>query len=86
MVRLHVVDHEVVEAAPLQLVGEVFEEHAVNGLVHGVKEHRLLVEQQVRVIGNAVGNAVNPLKAGKPPVVRADPDQVIGDFSRAMHR
>ena len=86
VVGLHVVHHEIIELPPAELMGEVFEEHAVHGLVHGVEEHRLLIEQEVGVIGNAVGHAVDALEEGQPPVVCADPDQIVQDFSCAIHK
>ena len=67
-------------------MGQVFKKHAVDGLVHRVEEHGLLVEQEIGVIGNAVGHAVDALKEGETPVVRADPDQVVQNLSCAVHR
>ena len=86
VVGLHMVYHQIVEGSAAQLVRQIFEEHAINGLVHGVEEHRLLIQQQIGVIGNAVGDAVHTLKEGEATVVRTDPDQIVCDFSCAIHR
>ena len=86
VVRLHVLHHQVVQLAAVQGMGHILQKYAVHGLVHRVEEDGLLVEKQVRVIGNAVGHAVDALEAGKPPVVGADPDQILGHFSRAVHK
>ena len=86
VVRLHVLHHQVVQLPPVQGVGHVFQKDAVHGLVHRVEEDGLLIEKQIGVIGDAVGHAVDALEAGQTPVVRADPDQVVGDFSCAVHK
>ena len=63
MVGLHVLHHEVIQLAPVQGVGDVFEKDAVHGLVDRVEEDGLLIEKQIGVIRDAVGHAVDALKA-----------------------
>ena len=85
VVGLHVRDEQIVELTSAERVFHVFKEGLIDRLVNGVEEHGLLVEQQERVIGNAVGYAVYALEAAQAAVVRADPDQVVKDFSCAVH-
>ena len=86
VVGFHVVDDQIIERPPAQRIGDVLQENAVNSLVHRVKEHGLLVQQQIGVVGHALGHAVHALKAGKPAVIGADPDQILANFSCAVHR
>jgi hypothetical protein len=78
-------DEQVVELAAAQSVGDVFKEGAGHGLVHGVEKNGLFVQQQIGVVGYAVGHAVDALKAGKTPVVGADPEKVVKDLFGAVH-
>ena len=85
VVRLHVGNDKIIELPSAQSVGEVFKKRAADGLVDGVEQNGLFVIEQICVVGNAVGNAVNALKAGKAAVIRADPGQIFGNFSGAVH-
>ena len=85
VVRLHVGNDKIIELPSAQSVGEVFKKRAADGLVNGVEQNGLFVIEQICVVGNAVGNAVNALKAGKAAVIRADPGQIFGNFSGAVH-
>ena len=85
VIRLHMGNDEIVELPAAQSVGYIFKKCAADGLVDGVEKDGLVVNEQVRVIRNAVGHAVNALKAGEAAVVCADPCQVVGDFASAVH-
>ena len=85
VVRLHVGNDKIIELPSAQSVGEVFKKRAADGLVNGVEQNGLFVIEQICVVGNAVGNAVNALKAGKAAVICADPGQIFGNFSGAVH-
>ena len=85
VIRLHVGNDKIIELPSAQSVGEVFKKRAADGLVNGVEQNGLFVIEQICVVGNAVGNAVNALKAGKTAVIRADPGQIGSNFSRAVH-
>ena len=67
-------DDEIIGPAAAERVGDVFKIGLVNGLVHRVKYGNLLVKHDVGIVGHAVGHAVNALKAGEAPVVRAHPN------------
>ena len=86
VVRLHMVDDQIIQLPAAQCVLYVFEKRLVHGFVHRVEQHGLLVLQQVGVVRNALRHPVNALEAGKAAVIRADPCQVVGDFSCKMHR
>ena len=85
VVRLHVGDEQVVQLPSVQGVGHIFEKDSTYSLIHRVEQNRFLVQQQIGVIGDAVGYAVNALEAGKPSVVGAYPDQIVQDLSCAVH-
>ena len=85
VVRLHVVNNQIVQLSAVQGILHILKECLIYCFIHGVKQHRFLILQQIGVIGYAVRNAVNTLKAGKPAVVRPYPGQVLGYFSCKMH-
>ena len=62
MVRLHVLNDEIIQGAAAQNMLNVFKEHAGNGCIYCVKQNGFLVQQQIGVIGNTVGHGVNTLK------------------------
>ena len=78
----------VLEGTPIPrmaLVRQIFEEDAVNGLVHGVEQNRHVVAEQVGVVRYAGGDGVDALKHGQAPVVAAHPYQIGGDLLGAVH-
>ena len=85
VVRLHMGDEEIIQSPSVQRVGHVFKEGGGHCLVHRVKQDGLFVQHQIGVVGHAVGHAVNALKAGKPSVIGADPDQIVQNLSCAVH-
>ena len=66
-------------------MGYIFKIGLIHGLVHRVEYSGLFVKHDIGVIRYAVRNAVDAFKAGKPPVICADPYEIIKDFSRAVH-
>ena len=85
VVRLHVMDDDVVERAAVEHVFEVFEELAGDGVIDGVEQDGLLVQHDVRVVGNAAGNGVDALKQRQTAVRRADPEQIVCNLDSAVH-
>ena len=85
VVGLHVVDDEIVQPAPVQYVGDVFEELVADALVHSVQQDGFLVQQYVGVVGNAPGDGVDVLKQRQTAVVCADPVQVGMDGLDTIH-
>ena len=85
LVGLHVMDEHIVQIPVSQNSRHIFKEGLGDSLVHRVKQNRFLVQQDIGVIGNAIGYGVHALKHGKSAVISADPGQAFGDFSRAMH-
>ncbi len=86
MVRLHMRNDEVIRRSAAERIGEIFKIRLIHSLVHRVEHGDLIIEHHVRVIRHAIRHAVHALEAGKPPVVSADPDKIIKDFSCAMHK
>ena len=85
MVRLHMLHDEVVELPPAQHMVDVLKEQAADGLIAGVEQHRFLVQQQVGVIADAVGQRIGILKQVQPPLTRADPIEIFGHFPDTIH-
>ena len=76
---------QVVETSALKLMGDIFKKCAAYGLVNSVKQNGFFVTEKIRVVGNAVGNAVDALEAGEAAVICADPDEIGGNIARAVH-
>src|SRR5699024_8282915 len=53
--------------------------------VHGVEEHGLLVQQQVGVVADPLGDGVDVLKQVEPVVVGPHPVQIVGYLAHAIH-
>ena len=85
VVGLHVVDEYIVQPPALEGVLQVLEELVLDRPVHRVEEHRLLIQQQVGVVGHPPGDRVVTFKAGALPVVAADPDQILCHVPHTMH-
>ena len=85
VVGLHVVNHEVIERAARQHVIEVLQQLAARRPVHRIKQHRLLVRQDVRVVRNPARNRVDVLKESQPVIVRTDPVKILRNLAHIIH-
>ena len=85
MIRLHVGDEQVIQFPTAQRIGDIFKENLINCLIAGVEQNCFFIEQEIRVITDAVRDTVNALKEGKAAVIGTDPDQVVLNFTCAMH-
>ena len=79
MVRLHVLDHQIVGLTALQGLLDIVQPLMGKILVHGVHDGDLLVQNGVRVVGHAVGDDVLSFKQVYLMVVYADVFDVVGD-------
>ena len=86
MVRLHVVDHQIIQGPAVQRAHHVFQKLTGNRGVDRVDQGRLVVQDQIGVIGDAAGDREEVFKQRKPTVAAADPNDGITDISRAAHR
>ena len=85
VVRLHVVDHQIVRGFAVQDVGHIFTEGGTHGAVHRVEQDSLVVHQEIAVEADAVGHAEHALEQGQTAAIRAHPGVVVVDFSDAIH-
>ena len=79
VVRLHVVDHQIVGLAAIQLSADVAQPLLAEVLVHGVHDGHLLVENDVGIIAHAVGDHILTLEQVHLMVVDADIADIIGN-------
>ena len=86
VVRLHVVDDEIVELAPGQNVVDVLEEYLADRRIDRVEQDGLVVEQQIGIVGNSVRNGVNALEHGKSAVIPADPPEILQNLADTVHK
>ena len=57
----------------------------IHGLVHGVEQDAFLVQQHIGIVADAPGHVVNALEQGQPPVIGADPVQIVLNFAVTIH-
>ena len=85
VVRLHVVDDQIVQRRSVQQVFEVLQQLAAGGPVHRVKQDALFVQQQIGVVADPLGDGVDVLKQSQTVVIGADPIEIFGNSSHTMH-
>ena len=85
VVRLHVVDHQIVQAAACQGMLNVFQELPPNGGIHRIHHSGLIVQDQIGIVGHPPRDGKQVLKQRQTPVAAADPDDMVGDLPCAMH-
>jgi len=85
VVRLHMLDNQIVQFTAVQNGFYVFKIVVADRAVYGIKENRLLIQKQVRVVGNTVADTVDAFKHGKTAIVGTDPDEIAGYVSDTMH-
>ena len=86
VVRLHVLDHEIIQAPAGQHMVDVFKKDPADRVVHRVEQNGFLVQQQIGIVGHAVGDGIDALEQGQPPVIAAHPYQIVGHISCAVHK
>ncbi|MPM91055.1 hypothetical protein SDC9_138180 [bioreactor metagenome] len=85
MVGLHVVDKDIVQRATVKRVLQVFEELGLHRAVHSIKQDGFFIQKQVRVKRHALGNGKDCLKIRMLAVTGANPKQIVGYLSNAVH-
>ena len=85
VVRLHVGDEQVIQLPSAESVGHIFEENFIHSFVNRIKQDCFFIQKEIGVVADAFGNSVNSFEAEEAAIVGADPDQVVMDFSCAMH-
>ena len=73
VIRLHVVNYQIVQLPSLQQIIHVFQKLSACGPVHGIEKDRLFIKQQIRIIRNTSGNGMDIFKQGKPVVIGTHP-------------
>ena len=86
MIRLHVVDDQIIQGAACQNSLHIGDKLAAYGPVGGVKEDGLFVERNICVIGYAVVQGMDVLKQGKTVFIRAYPVEIVGNHTEIMHK
>ena len=85
VVRLHMMNKQVIELPSAQCVGDVFKKGAGHCFVHRVKKDGFVVKQDIGVIGYAIWYAVDALKADEPAVIGSDPYKAVENLLGAIH-
>ena len=85
MIRLHVVDDEVIQGTATQHSLHIVNELAAHGPVSGIKQDGLFIQQNIGVIADAVVQGMDILKQGQAVVVGTNPVQIVSDFTVIIH-
>ena len=85
VVRLHVVDHHIVQGTARQGKLQILQEPLAHSSVHCVQQDGLLIQHQIGVVADAPGDGIDALEFGEPPVGGAQPVQVVADIAHAVH-
>ena len=85
VVRLHMVDDEIVELPPGEGVFHIFKVLAPDGLIATVEKRSLLIQDEIGIVAYAAVQRKEVLEEMKPPVLHADIDDVICYISGRMH-
>ena len=85
VVRLHVVDHHVVEVPARKHLLEVLHEPVANGRVDAVNEAGLVIQNNVVVVGHTLGHRIAVFKKLDAAIGRADPPCVLTQLTNVMH-
>ncbi len=83
MVRLHVVDHQIVRLGACQCFGQVCQPLVGSALIHGIEDGGLLVPDDIGVITDTGGNRVLALKQVDGGIVHAYAKNGIADILHA---
>ena len=85
VVRLHVVDNNVVQGPALKGMLQVLVEMRPHGAVRRVQQDGLLVPDQIGVVADAPGDGEHVFKQAQPPVGPADEQDVGCNIAHVMH-
>ena len=86
VIRLYVVDDQVVQGTARQDGLDVGDELAAHRPVGGVEEDGLLVQEHVGVVADAMVQGMDIFKEGQAVLVRAYPVEIVGDLTVVIHR
>ena len=79
-------DHEEVQLPAGKHMFDVLKEHLAHRGIDGVKQHRVVVQEQIGVVGNAVGDGIHPLKHSQPAVIATHPPEIVGNLAHTVHK
>ena len=85
VIRLHMVDNQIVEGPAVQDSLYIFQELASHRVICGIKKNRFLIHQKIRVVGYPVRERENIFEQFDPAVACAHPVKIFRDFSVAVH-
>ena len=85
VVGLHMVHHHIVKHAAIKGFLDVLEKLPTHRTVARVKEHILIVEHHITVVGDPARYGVDVLEEGQPAVAGADIYQVVAYVLNVLH-
>ncbi len=86
VVRLHVQDHQIIEAPSVKDRAQIFEILIRDGDIGSVEDDRLLIEDRVAVVGYSVRKREKILKERQTSVASTDPEGICSDFLYIDHK
>ena len=85
VIRLHMVDYQIVQRTSVENVCNIFNELTGNGRICGIHHNRFLVHDQIGVIRHSTGNRKKILKQRQTAVRSANPVNIFCYFSCTVH-
>ena len=85
VIRLHVIDDQIVERTAVKDVLEVLEELIGYAPVDGIQQHGLFIQQHIGVIGHAARDGEYVFKQRQTAVAAAHPVKIILNLLHAIH-
>ena len=85
VIRLHVIDDDVIKRTTLQKIRNVIHENVPACIVDPIQNAGLFIVDQVAIIGNPLRERYQIIKAGRHEIVRADPVNAVRHFLFIVH-
>ena len=85
VIRLHVVDHQIVERTAREDVIEIFQQLAAGGPVHRIEQDSLFIRQHISVVRDPTRNRVDVFKEVETVIVRANPEEILCNLAYIVH-
>ena len=86
VVRLHMLDDQIVQRAPAQRIGDILAEQAADRVIHRVQQHGLFVQQHIAVIRYPARDGEQIFKPAQAAITAANIDKILFDLSGTVHR
>ena len=64
MIRFHMLHNHIFQRTPGQHMGQILKKHPADGLVDRIEQNGLLIQKQIRVVGDALRHRIDAFEHG----------------------